>query len=144
MKEIEYLKAKVDSGADYICTQLFFDNRDFYDFCERCEIAGIKIPIIAGIMPVSSRKGLIRMAELALGARFPGKLLKAISRAENDEYVEKIGIHWATQQVLDLLDNNVKGIHFYTLNKSKSTLKIYEALGVKNSDSFKRNSVSIS
>ena len=144
LKEIEYLKAKVDCGADYICTQLFFDNRDFYDFCERCEIAGIKVPIIAGIMPISSRKGLIRMAELALGARFPGKLLKAISRAENDEYVEKIGNHWATQQVLDLLDNNVKGIHFYTLNKSKSTLKIYEALGVKNSDSFKRNSVSIS
>ena len=144
LKEIEYLKAKVDCGADYICTQLFFDNRDFYDFCERCEIAGIKVPIIAGIMPISSRKGLIRMAELALGARFPGKLLKAISRAESDEYVEKIGIHWATQQVLDLLDNNVKGIHFYTLNKSKSTLKIYEALGVKNSDSFKRNSVSIS
>jgi methylenetetrahydrofolate reductase (NADPH) len=144
LKEIEYLKAKVDCGADYICTQLFFDNRDFYDFCERCEIAGIKVPIIAGIMPISSRKGLIRMAELALGAHFPGKLLKAISRAENDEYVEKIGNHWATQQVLDLLDNNVKGIHFYTLNKSKSTLKIYEALGVKNSDSFKGNSVSIS
>jgi methylenetetrahydrofolate reductase (NADPH) len=143
LKEIEYLKAKVDCGADYICTQLFFDNRDFYDFCERCEIAGIKVPIIAGIMPISSRKGLIRMAELALGARFPGKLLKAISRAESDEYVEKIGIHWATQQVLDLLDNNVKGIHFYTLNKSKSTLKIYEALGVKNSDSFKKKSVSI-
>lgn len=138
LKEIEYLKAKVDAGADYICTQFFFDNRDFYDFCERCEIAGIKVPIIAGIMPVTTRKGLTRMAELALGARFPAKLLKAVSRAENDEYVEKVGTHWATQQVLDLLDHKVLGIHFYTLNRSKSTVKIYESLGVKSSEGLRR------
>jgi len=138
LKEIEYLKVKVDAGADYICTQLFFDNRDFYDFCERCEIAGIKIPIIAGIMPVTSRKGFVRMADLALGARFPAKLLRAVSRAEDDDYFEKVGIHWATQQVMDLLDNNVKGVHFYTLNRSKPTLKIYEALGIKSSDSLRK------
>jgi len=138
LKEIEYLKAKVDAGADYICTQLFFDNRDFYDFSERCEIAGIKAPIIAGIMPVTSRKGFVRMADLALGARFPAKLLRAVSRAENDDYLEKVGIHWATQQVMDLLDHNVKGVHFYTLNRSKPTLKIYEALGVKSSDSLRK------
>ncbi len=138
LKEIEYLKAKVDAGVDYICTQFFFDNRDFYDFCERCEIAGIKVPIIAGIMPVTTRKGLTRMAELALGARFPAKLLKAVSRAENDEYVEKVGTHWATQQVLDLLDHKVSGIHFYTLNRSKSTVKIYESLGVKSSEGLRR------
>jgi methylenetetrahydrofolate reductase (NADPH) len=138
LKEIEYLKAKVDAGADYICTQLFFDNNDFYDFCERCEISGIKVPIIAGIMPITSRKGFIRMADLALGVRFPAKLLRAVSRAENDDYLEKVGIHWATQQVMDLLDHNVKGVHFYTLNKSKSTLKIYESLGVKSSDSLRK------
>jgi len=138
LKEIEFLKAKVDAGADYICTQLFFDNNDFYDFCERCEISGIKVPIIAGIMPVTSRKGFIRMADLALGVRFPAKLLRAVSRAENDEYLEKVGVHWATQQVMDLLDHNVKGVHFYTLNKSKSTLKIYESLGVKSSDSLRK------
>jgi methylenetetrahydrofolate reductase (NADPH) len=138
LKEIEYLKAKVDAGADYICTQLFFDNNDFYDFCERCEISGIKIPIIAGIMPVTSRKGFIRMADLALGVRFPAKLLRAVSRAEDDEYLEKVGVHWASQQVMDLLDHNVKGVHFYTLNRSKPTLKIYEALGVKSSDSLRK------
>ena len=138
LKEIEYLKAKVDAGADYICTQLFFDNNDFYDFCERCEISGIKVPIIAGIMPVISRKGFVKMADLALGARFPAKLLRAVSRAENDDYLEKVGIHWATQQVMDLLDHNVKGVHFYTLNKSKSTLKIYESLGVKSSESLRK------
>jgi methylenetetrahydrofolate reductase (NADPH) len=138
LKEIEYLKMKVDAGADYICTQLFFDNNEYYDFCERCEIAGIHIPIIAGIMPVSTRKGLQKMAELALGARIPAKLLRAVMRAQNDESVEKVGIHWATQQVFDLLDNKVKGIHFYTLNRSKPTLKIYESLGVKDSESFKK------
>jgi len=130
--EMDYLKAKADAGADYICTQLFFDNRDFYDFCERCEIAGITIPIIAGIMPVTSLKGMRRMAELALGARFPARLTKSLVRAKDDEYVERVGIHWATEQVRDLVDHGVRGVHFYTLNRSKATLRIYETLGLKN------------
>jgi len=130
--EMDYLKAKADAGADYICTQLFFDNRDFYDFCERCEIAGIGIPIIAGIMPVTSLKGMRRMAELALGARFPARLTKSLVRAKDDEYVERVGIHWATEQVRDLVDHGVRGVHFYTLNRSKATLRIYETLGLKN------------
>ena len=136
--EMEHLKRKVDAGADYICTQLFFDNRDFYDFCERCEVAGIKIPIIAGIMPIGSRKGMARMSELALGARFPAKLLRAMERAENDTGAENVGIQWATEQVRDLIDNKVKGIHFYTLNKSKATLKIYESLGVQSSEGLQQ------
>ena len=136
--EMEHLKRKVDAGADYICTQLFFDNRDFYDFCERCEVAGIKIPIIAGIMPIGSRKGMARMSELALGARFPAKLLRAMERAENDVGAENVGIQWATEQVRDLIDNKVKGIHFYTLNKSKATLKIYESLGVQSSEGLQQ------
>jgi methylenetetrahydrofolate reductase (NADPH) len=130
--EMDYLKAKADAGADYICTQLFFDNRDFFDFCERCEIAGITVPIIAGIMPVASLKGMQRMAELALGARFPARLIKSLVRAKDDEYVERVGIHWATEQVRDLIDHGVKGVHFYTLNRSKATLTIYETLGLKN------------
>ena len=137
LKEIDNLKAKVDAGADYICTQLYFENRDFFDFCERCEIAGIKVPIIAGIMPVTSRKGFARMAELALGVRFPAKLMRAVSRAQDDESVEKVGVHWATEQVRDLIDRNVAGIHFYTLNRSKSTLKIYDNLGMKSSDTLR-------
>ncbi|MFA5832446.1 MAG: methylenetetrahydrofolate reductase [NAD(P)H] [Bacteroidota bacterium] len=144
LKEIDNLKAKVDAGADYICTQLFFENRDYYDFCERCDIAGIKVPIIAGIMPVTSRKGFARMADLALGARFPAKLLRAVSRAEDDESVEKVGIHWATEQVRDLIDRNVAGIHFYTLNRSKPTLKIYDSLGIKSSDSLRKAPVPLS
>lgn len=131
--EMEYLKQKVDAGADYICTQLFFDNRDFYDFRERCRIAGISVPIIAGIMPITSRKSMMRMAELALGARFPARLLRDIARAENDDFVAKVGIHWATEQVYDLINNGVDGIHFYTLNRSRATLEIYQSLGVTSS-----------
>lgn len=132
LREMDHLKAKVDAGADYVCTQLFFDNRDFYDFCERCEIAGIGVPIIAGIMPVTSLKGMQRMAELALGARFPARLVKSLTRAKDDQYVERVGTHWATEQVRDLIDHGVKGVHFYTLNRSKATVQIYETLGLKN------------
>jgi methylenetetrahydrofolate reductase (NADPH) len=134
--EMEYLKRKTDAGADYIVTQLFFDNRDFYDFCDRCTFHGIDIPVIAGIMPVLSKGGMRKMAELAAGARFPAPLLRAVYMADDDEGVKNVGIHWATEQVRDLINNNVRGIHFYTLNKSPATLKIYQALGVANSKSL--------
>jgi methylenetetrahydrofolate reductase (NADPH) len=133
LKEMDYLKLKVDAGADYICTQLFFDNRDFYDFRERCELAGIAVPIVAGIMPITSRAGMTRMAELALGARIPAALLRAIGRCANDEAVSRVGVHWATEQCRALLDNGVRGIHFYTLNRSDATRRIYENLGVADS-----------
>ncbi|MBY0507067.1 MAG: methylenetetrahydrofolate reductase [NAD(P)H] [Bryobacteraceae bacterium] len=137
--EIERLKAKVDEGADYIVTQLFFDNRDFYDFRERCELAGIRVPIIAGIMPVSTASGLKRMAELALGARFPAPLLRIVQRCNDDaEAVKRVGIHWATEQCRDLLDHDVAGIHFYTLNKSDATRQIYQSLGLRDSLAVRR------
>jgi len=132
--EMDRLKAKVDQGADVIVTQLFFDNRDFYDFRDRCELAGIKIPIIAGIMPITSAPGMKRMAELALGARFPAPLIRAINRtAGNEESVKRVGVHWATEQCRDLLDHRVSGIHFYTLNRSTATREIYKTLGVQDS-----------
>lgn len=130
LKEIDYLKAKVDAGADYICTQLFFDNNEFYDFCERCELAGIRVPIIAGIAPITSVPLMKRMAEVSAGTRFPARLIKAMYRAEDEDYQAKVGIHWATEQVRDLIDHNVKGVHLYTLNKSNATRQIYDSLGV--------------
>jgi methylenetetrahydrofolate reductase (NADPH) len=137
LKEMEHLKRKVDAGADYICTQLFFDNRDFYDFRERCDLAGIKVPILAGIMPITSRGGMVRMAELALGAKIPAGLLRAVGRCRDDENVAKVGIHWATEQCRDLLHNNIRGIHFYTLNRSDATRRIYENLGIADSHCIK-------
>jgi methylenetetrahydrofolate reductase (NADPH) len=130
--EMDYLKAKVDAGADYIVTQLFFDNHDFYDFRERCELAGIRVPILAGIMPITSLTTYRRIPELALGARYPAKLQRAIARGGSDaETVKRIGIHWATEQCRDLLDQQVRGIHFYTLNHSHATRQIYETLGMR-------------
>ena len=131
--EMDYLKAKVDAGADYICTQLFFENRDFFDFRERCDLAGIKVPIIAGIMPVATRHGLARMADLALGARVPAGLMKSVARCGDDEAVASVGLHWATEQCRSLLDHQVRGIHFYTLNKSDATRQIYSNLGAPDS-----------
>jgi methylenetetrahydrofolate reductase (NADPH) len=131
MVEMDYFRAKVDAGADYIITQLFFDNRDFLDFRERCALAGIHIPIIAGIMPITSIGGLKRMAELAGGARFPAKLLHALQPCQDDaEMVRRVGIQYALEQCGDLLENDVAGIHFYTLNRSDATRVIFDNLGI--------------
>ena len=133
IREMDYLKAKIDEGADYICTQLFFDNHAFFDYRERCRILGIDVPIIAGIMPVTSISSLNRMAELSAGTNFPARLLKAMLRAGGDkESIERIGINYASQQCSELLDEEVDGIHFYTLNRSKATLEIYRNLGIHN------------
>ncbi len=130
--ELDLLKAKVDAGADYICTQLFFDNHDFFDFRDRCELAGIHVPVIAGIMPVTSLSGMRRMAALAAGTRFPAQLLRALARAGDDpQSIERVGIHHAAQQCNELLDRGVAGIHFYTLNKSRATREIYASLGLR-------------
>lgn len=133
IREMDYLKAKVDEGSDYICTQLFFDNHAFFDFRDRCRLMGIDTPIIAGIMPVTSIQSMNRMAELSAGTNFPARLLKAMLRAGGDKAsIERIGINYASNQCGELLDEDVDGIHFYTLNKSKATLEIYRNLGINN------------
>ncbi len=132
LRQIEHLKAKVDAGADWICSQMFFDNRAFLDWCERCRLAGIRVPILAGIMPITSLSGLERMADLAAGTRFPAPLLKALDRCKDDpESVERVGTHWAAEQCRDLIDQGVRGIHFYTLNKSRATREIHRTLGLR-------------
>ncbi len=134
LTEMDHLKAKIDSGAHWITTQLFFENRDFYDFRERCDLAGVKVPILAGLMPITSEKTMHRIADLALGARVPARLMRAIQRCGGDQdAVKRVGVHWATEQCRDLLDNQVRGIHFYTLNSSGATREIYANLGVKDS-----------
>ena len=138
---MDHLQAKVDSGADWICTQLFFDNHAFHDWKARCRLVGIEIPIIAGIMPISTRKSIRRMAGLAAGTVFPATLQRSLARAAegDDEAIAEIGIHWATEQCRDLLDRKVDGIHFYTLNKSDATLRIHRSLGVRTSRELQRD-----
>lgn len=134
LKEMDYLRAKVDQGADCIVTQLFFDNRDFFDFRERCELAGITVPVVAGVMPVTSAGGMKAMADLAAGARFPAPLLRAVNRCNgNADAIKRVGVHWATEQCRGLLDGRVRGIHLYTLNKSPATREIYANLGLESS-----------
>ncbi len=130
LKEIDYLKEKVDAGADYIVTQLFFDNRDFYDFCDRCHLAGIRVPIVAGILPITNRAGMVRMAELAAGSRIPAALLRSVDRCVDDTAVERVGIHWAAEQMRDLLHHRVAGIHLYTLNSARGVKRIFASLGI--------------
>ena len=138
LAQMDHLKSKVDEGVDWICSQMFFDNRNFLDWKERCRLKGIDVPIFAGIMPVTSLSGLKRMAELAAGTNFPAPLLRALERAGPDpRNIERVGIHWATEQCLQLMDEGVQGIHFYTLNRSKATIEIYKSLGVNDSEQLR-------
>jgi methylenetetrahydrofolate reductase (NADPH) len=114
---------------------MFFDNRDLYDFRDRCEMSGIRVPILAGVMPIQSVPGMKRMSELALGMRFPAPLLRMARRTDgSNEAIRRVGVHWATEQCRDLLDHRVSGIHFYTLNQSGATMEIYKTLGVQDSE----------
>jgi methylenetetrahydrofolate reductase (NADPH) len=127
LQEMENLKAKVDAGADYICTQLFFDNRDFFDFRERCELAGIHVPIIAGIFPITATTNLRRLADLAAGARFPAKLLRMVQQAGSDSNaLNRMGIDHAIEQCAELKQQGVSGIHIYTMNQSAAAEAISE------------------
>lgn len=129
--EMDHLKAKVDAGADYICTQMFFDNRHFHDFRERCEFAGIRVPILAGILPITTMKGLYRMAELSGRTCIPGGLLKTLRKVEHDPAaVREVGLEHTAQQCRDLSKAQVAGIHFYTLNQAAPTLDILERSGL--------------
>lgn len=137
LTDLDYLKAKAEAGADVIITQLFFDNRDFYDFVERCELAGIRIPVVAGIMPIQTMKGIERMAGLS-GARLPAALIRSLNRAGDDkDAIARVGTHWATEQCRDLLDHKVAGIHLYTLNTGEACRRIYENLGAKDSEALR-------
>lgn len=139
--QMDHLKAKVDAGADWICSQLFFDNRAFLDWRERCELNGIKIPQVAGIMPITSIASMKRMAELAGGANFPAKLLKRLYKFQDDrQSVKRIGIQWASEQCSDLLDHKVRGIHFYTMNQSDATEEIFRSLGALSSSRLRTSS----
>jgi methylenetetrahydrofolate reductase (NADPH) len=123
-EDLENLKRKVDAGTDFVITQLFFDNADFYRFRERADAVGVKVPVIAGIMPVLSVKQIKRFTEMC-GAAIPKSLLGMIEAVEDDaEAVRQIGMYHATQQCLDLLKQDVAGIHFYTLNRSTATRAI--------------------
>lgn len=122
------LKRKVDAGADFITTQLFFDNTVYYRFVESCRAAGITVPIIPGIMPVLSLKQIQRFTAMC-GAALPPKLITRLEvAAENTDVVETIGIEWALTQIRGLLANGAPGYHLYILNRTKAALTLTAGL----------------
>lgn len=129
-RDLEHLKAKVDNGAGLVITQLFFDNDDFCRFRDAARAIGIRVPIIAGIMPITNVAQLKRFVSMC-GAKIPHSLLVELERLEHDaEAVTAAGVDYATKQCQDLLARGADGIHFYTLNKSKATVRICKALKV--------------
>ncbi len=126
--DLQRLKEKVDAGADFIITQLYFDNARFFHFVERARAIGIQAPIIAGIMPVTN-VAQIKKFTLMCGATIPERMLQELEPiADNPEAVMEYGIEWSTTQCRELLARGVEGLHFYTLNKSKASRQIVENL----------------
>lgn len=139
LRQLEYLREKVDAGADWVTSQMFFDNACFHDWCERCRLEGIDVPLVAGIMPITGIRTMQRMADLAGGTNFPAKLQRRIHRhQDDDDAIRQVGVQWATEQCNELLDHGVAGIHFYTLNRSDATLEIFRALGARDTESLRR------
>jgi len=129
-RDLEHLKRKVDNGADFIVTQLFFDNADFYRFRDSCRAMGIKVPIVAGIMPITNVAQIKRFVSMC-GAKIQHPLLLKLESLESDaEAVHAAGVQHAAEQCRDLFANGVDGIHFYTLNKSKATVQVCQQLKI--------------
>ncbi len=127
-EDLRHCAHKVEVGAEFLITQLFFDNRDFFSFEEKARRAGIRVPIVPGIMPVTSHENIRRMASLC-GACIPAPLERRLAAAGDDaERTLEVGIDWATEQCRALLEHGVPGFHFYTLNKSPATRRVYQAL----------------
>jgi methylenetetrahydrofolate reductase (NADPH) len=126
--DLEHLKSKVDAGLDFVITQLFFDNSDYFGFVARARQRGIDVPIIPGIMPITNLAQIERFTSMC-GARIPADLRERLQRAGSDEAaVQAIGVAHATAQCQELLAAGAPGIHFYTLNQSPSTRAIFEQL----------------
>ena len=126
--DLANLVRKVEAGTDWLITQLFFDNADYFDFVERARAAGIDVPIVAGIMPVVSAENVRRMAELS-GAKIPTELAARLDSSQGDPNATlRTGIEWATMQCRELLDRGAPGIHFYTLNRSSATRQVYSSI----------------
>jgi methylenetetrahydrofolate reductase (NADPH) len=126
-QEFRYMKLKVDSGADFLITQLFFDNRFYFDLVARARAAGITVPIVPGLMPVPSRRSLAVMTSMS-GATVPAALQAAIEEAADDDAVRALGVQHCIAQCVELLEAGVPGLHFYTFNRARGPIEILAAL----------------
>ena len=128
--DMVHLREKVDAGADYLISQLFFDNRDFFDFMDRARGVGIRVPVLAGILPVLATAQIRRFASLC-GASIPPALDRELEKyVDDDDGARELGIEYAARQVEELWRAGVDGIHFYTINRSHSVSRVLEAAGL--------------
>ena len=128
--DLRFLKEKVDAGADVVITQLFFENADYFRYVENLRSMGVTVPIVPGIMPVLSSNQITRITTLC-GAKIPPRLQTLLDEvAGDDEAAVRLGIDFATEQVAGLIEYGVPGIHFYALNRSRSTTAVLENLGL--------------
>ncbi len=128
--DLEVMRRKVECGADFVITQLYFDNRSYFDYVDRLRARGVNVPIVPGILPIRSLSSLRFILEMC-NARIPGRLINALMKA-NDEggakAVYKIGVAYARQQVKELLDGGAPGVHLYTLNKADMCLQLMDGV----------------
>ncbi len=125
--EMRYMRFKVECGADFLITQLFFDNAFYFDLIRRARDEGIKVPIVPGLMPIPSRRSLNVMTAMS-GASVPHALQQAIDEAPDDDAIRALGVRHCIEQCAELLETGVPGLHFYTFNRAKAPTEILEAL----------------
>lgn len=125
--DLDNLKRKVDAGADIVITQLFYVNEDFYRFRDRCVAAGISVPIVPGILPVTKFAQALRIASMCK-ARIPESLQTTMTQSDDPEHQFKIGVEHARMQTIDLKNNDVPGIHYYVLNKSEAAEELLKGM----------------
>lgn len=127
-KDLEALKKKVDAGAEYLVTQIFFDNDYYYRLVREARKIGITVPILAGIMPITNARSLIRTTKMC-GCTIPYQLSTMIeAHYDNPEAMKEIGINYAAQQIIDLITNGVDGIHIYTMNRAETAQRVFESI----------------
>jgi len=126
--DLENLRRKVDAGADVVITQLFYDNADFFRFRERCQRLGIHVPIVPGVLPVTNLSQIQRITSMC-GARLPNAFLARLNESADADWQFRVGVEFAINQVRELLESGVPGLHFYVLNKSQATCEVLKAVG---------------
>ena len=131
--DLEHLRRKVDSGADAVITQLFYDNADFFRFQERCQRVGIRVPIVPGLLPITNLGQVQRITSLC-HAKLPASLVERLAAQQDEHWQFSVGVEFATQQLQQLVQAGVPGVHFYVLNKAQATSQILQGAGLAQRD----------
>ena len=121
--DLMFLKEKVDNGADYVVTQMFFDNEKYYNFVSRCRAAEINVPIIPGLKPITTLNQLTMLPKV-FHVDLPMELAKELLKCKNDEEAKEVGVEWCAAQTRDLMSHGVPSIHFYSLNATRSVERV--------------------